>query len=185
MFMVYAASPVVNPPPVVSATMLHSHCSYCGTAYPPDAAWPRLCAGCGETTWRNPLPVAVILLPVDDHADGHGLVVVRRGIEPGYGQLALPGGYIEIGESWREAAVRELHEETGLTADADDVTLFDVHSATHGTLMVCGLLPARSARELPPSAPTDETLEWLVITEPRQLAFPVLTRLMADYFASA
>jgi 8-oxo-dGTP diphosphatase len=183
--MLDAAAAVVNLPAVVSATMQHSHCSYCGAAYAPDSAWPRLCAGCGETTWRNPLPVALVLLPVDDEAGRRGLVVVRRGIEPGYGELALPGGFIEVGESWREAAVRELREETGLIADADEVSLFDVHSGSRGTLMVCGLLPARAAADLPPSMPTDETLEWLVVTGPQPLAFPVLTRLMADYFASA
>ena len=43
-----------------------------------------------------------------------GVVVIRRDIEPFRGELALPGGFIETGESWREAAVRELSEETGL-----------------------------------------------------------------------
>ena len=44
--------------------MQHSHCSFCGTPFVPDAPWPRLCTSCGETTWRNPLPVGVLLFPV-------------------------------------------------------------------------------------------------------------------------
>ena len=136
--------------------MQHSHCSYCGTRYPDRAPWPRLCAGCGETTWSNPLPVAVVLLPVS-YPDGRdGLVVVRRDIEPARGELSLPGGFIETGESWREAAVRELREETGLIGEPDEVALFDVHSTRSGhNVLVFGTMPVRDATTLPPSAPTE------------------------------
>jgi ADP-ribose pyrophosphatase YjhB (NUDIX family) len=172
--------------------MRHSHCSFCGAAYAADAGWPRTCAVCGETTWHNPLPVAVALLPVlaGDAASGDGaragIVAVRRAIEPGYGQLGLPGGFVEVGESWQEAAVRELREETGIAADPAAVRLFDVHSTPTGhSLLVFGLLPAVPAAELPPVKPTDEALEWLVLTEPCELVFSTHTRALADYFASA
>jgi 8-oxo-dGTP diphosphatase len=164
--------------------MQHSHCSYCGTRYPDGLEWPRRCIGCGETTWSNPLPVAVVLLPVR-YADGRtGVVVVRRDIEPFRGEIALPGGFIETGESWRDAAVRELAEETGLTAEPDEVRLFDVHSSSNGySLLVFGVLPPRDADELPESAPTEESMEWLVLTEPTTLAFPTHTAAMTDFFA--
>ena len=164
--------------------MQHSHCSYCGSPYEQEAPWPRLCVDCGETTWRNPLPVAVALLPVDELGQ-RGLVVVRRDIEPARGQLALPGGYIEVGESWQEATVRELREETGLVADAAEVTLFAVHSVPMGTVNIFGLLPSRRSDDLPAPAPTEEATEWLVLTRPQPLAFSTHTRAMMDYFASA
>jgi 8-oxo-dGTP diphosphatase len=161
----------------------YAYCSYCGTPYPAlDAPWPRVCAGCGETTWRNPLPVAIVLLPVDTAAGGRGVVVVRRAIEPCLGELCLPGGFIEVGETWREAAVRELREEAGLHADAADVRLFGVYDAPV-TLMVCGLLPPVRADDLPPSAPTEEATEWLVVTEPLRLAFHTHTRAVGEFFA--
>jgi 8-oxo-dGTP diphosphatase len=161
----------------------YAHCSYCGTLYPlVDAPWPRVCAGCGETTWRNPLPVAIVLLPVDLPDGRRGVVVVRRAIEPCLGELCLPGGFMELGETWREAAVRELREETGLLADAAEVRLFDVYDVAAGMILVCGLLPPRQAGDLPPSAPTEEATEWLVLTEPVRLAFPTHTGAVAAYF---
>ncbi|MET7392093.1 NUDIX domain-containing protein [Dactylosporangium sp. NPDC005572] len=163
---------------------LHDHCSHCGAAFAQGAPWPRICASCGETTWRNPLPVAVALLPVDtDH--GRGLVVVRRDIEPMRGELGLPGGFIEVGEAWREATVRELREETTIEADAADVELFDVHSAQSGTLLVFGLLPPRPLADLPASVRTEESLGFEIAVEARELCFPTHTAAMARYFASA
>ncbi|MEH0970514.1 NUDIX domain-containing protein [Micromonospora sp. CPCC 205546] len=161
----------------------YSHCSFCGAAYPAAAGWPRVCAVCGGTVWRNPLPVAVAVLPVRT-ARGLGVVVVRRDIEPARGELALPGGFIEYGEEWQEALVRELREETGLRADAADARLLAVHGApAGGTMMVFGELPERPADALPPSAPTEEATEWLVLTEPTELAFSTHTRVLADFLA--
>ncbi len=44
---------------------------------------------------------------------GH-LLVVRRGARPGLGQLALPGGFIGEDETFKDAVLRELREETRL-----------------------------------------------------------------------
>jgi 8-oxo-dGTP diphosphatase len=158
-----------------------SHCPYCGAGYPAGLAWPRDCAVCGETHWLNPMPVAVALLPVERDG-GTGLVVVRRDIEPCRGELALPGGYMELGETWGEAAVRELGEETGLTAKAADATLFEV-SGGESTLNVFALLPPRQADTLPAPSATAEATEWLILHEPAPLAFPTHTAVVEAYFA--
>jgi 8-oxo-dGTP diphosphatase len=162
--------------------MQHAYCSYCGVAYAPDAPWPRVCAACGEITWRNPLPVGVALVPVDTD-EGRGLVAVRRDIDPGRGELGLPGGFIEYGEDWRTGVVRELREETTIVADAADVTLFDVHSSPSSTLLVFGLLPVRPLSALPPSVATEESTGYEVLVGPHPLVFSTHTQAMADYFA--
>jgi ADP-ribose pyrophosphatase YjhB (NUDIX family) len=140
-----------------------------------------VCVNCGETTWRNPLPVGVLLVPVR-YAEGDGLVVVRRDIEPARGELCLPGGFIEYGETWMEGAARELREEAGLHADPAEVRLFDVIS-TGVHVMVFGIVPARDIDDMPESAPTDESTEWIVIRAATELAFPSHTDAAATFFA--
>lgn len=158
-----------------------SHCSYCGHGFPPDPNWPRTCASCGHTTYANPLPVAVALQPVRD-SSGTGLVVVRRTIEPSRGTLALPGGFIETGETWQNAVVRELGEETRIPADAADVTLAGVLTDLDGHLLVFGLLPVRESSELLAPAPTDETDGWQLIHGPTELGFPLHTEAATGWF---
>lgn len=160
----------------------NSHCTYCGSPLGPGSGSSRRCPACGRTTYRNPLPVAVALLPVRD-GDRTGLVVVRRAIAPQRGLLALPGGFIDHGEDWRRAVVRELAEETRITAAPDEVRLADVLSAPDGHLLVFGLLPARDRGELAPSGPTDETEGWEVRHEPGELAFPLHTAAANSWFA--
>ncbi|MEU9719483.1 NUDIX domain-containing protein [Streptomyces sp. NPDC047976] len=163
------------------AQLRDSHCSTCGTPFDADG-WPRACAACGAVTYRNPLPVAVALLPVEDAA-GTGLVVITRTIEPALGGVALPGGFMDFGEDWRTAVVRELREETGIEAPASDVALADVLSSPGGHILVFGLLPPRPASALPPSAATDETTGWHILHAPAELAFPLHTRAAASWFA--
>jgi ADP-ribose pyrophosphatase YjhB (NUDIX family) len=158
---------------------LYAHCTYCGARFTPAQPWPRRCGACGETSYLNPKPVAVALLPV-----GEGLLVVRRGIPPARDLLALPGGYIEVGETWQQAAVRELREEVGVESDPSGVRLYDTISAPDGTLLVFGLLSPLTG-ELPESAANEESLGWQVIDEPTPLGFDLHTRVANRYFAVA
>jgi len=60
----------------------------------------------------NPVPAVGVVCFRDDQ-----VLLIRRGTPPRLGEWSLPGGRIEPGERAVEAALRELHEETGVRAD--------------------------------------------------------------------
>ena len=157
---------------------LHDHCSYCGAAYAAGAPWPRACVACANITYRNPLPVAVALVPVGD-----GLLLVRRAIAP-IGKLALPGGFIDHDETWQEAMAREVLEETGVDLDPASLREHAVRSSPAGHLLVFGIAPTVSAKRLPTFHPSAEVSERVVATTPPDdVAFPLHDELIRAYFA--
>jgi ADP-ribose pyrophosphatase YjhB (NUDIX family) len=157
----------------------NSCCSHCGTRYPIAAPWPVTCTACGNTNYLNPLPVVVMLVPV-----GGGLVVARRNIEPRKGTLVLPGGYLDIGETWQEGARRELYEETGIEVYADEITLYDVSNGLDNTLVITGLAAVQPRSCLKPFS-SSETQEIALIEGPIELGFPLHNLLIRRYFADA
>lgn len=155
----------------------HSYCSFCGSRFPDDLAWPRMCPVCHNTTYRNPLPVAVVLVPVDG-----GLLVVRRAIAPHIGKLALPGGYINMGESWQAAGAREVIEETGFSLDPATIHEFRVKSAPDGTVLIFGISQPLERSRISAFVPTSEASECIVIQAASELAFPLHTEVVEAYF---
>jgi ADP-ribose pyrophosphatase YjhB (NUDIX family) len=75
------------------------------------------CAVCGHIAYVNPRLV-VTTIPITD--DGE-VVLLRRGIEPGRGWWAQPGGFLEVDETVTEAAIRETLEETGLIVQPGEI----------------------------------------------------------------
>jgi ADP-ribose pyrophosphatase YjhB (NUDIX family) len=66
--------------------------------------------GQGVSADRPTVAVGVLLL------DGDRVLLVQRGKPPAVGRWTVPGGKVELGETLEEAALRELHEETGMRA---------------------------------------------------------------------
>ncbi len=155
----------------------HAYCSYCGGRFVADAPWPRHCSQCRRVSYRNPLPVVVVLLPL-----GQGLVVIRRNIEPSKGTLTLPGGYLDLGETWQEGAQRELLEETGIAIAAESLSLYDVQNGLDDTLVIFGLAPRQAQAVLQPFC-SAETQELVLIEGPMELGFPMHTAVVKRFFA--
>ena len=69
---------------------------------------------------RNPLPTVDLIIEFDD-----GIILIKRKNPPD--GWALPGGFVEYGESIESASIREAREETGL--DVELVRQFHTYSA--------------------------------------------------------
>jgi nitroreductase len=158
------------------------HCTACGAAHT-DSDFPKTCPGCKAVAYRNPTPVAVVLLPVRT-ARGLALMTIRRAIEPKLGELALPGGYVDHKETWQEGAARELFEETGMRVDAEAIKPFAVHSPPGGrVVLIFGEAPAMDESALADFVASPETSEHALIHEPGDLAFPLHTLAANSWFA--
>jgi 8-oxo-dGTP diphosphatase len=67
-------------------------------------------------TYEHPRPSVTVDLVIFTIAENDlKVLLIRRGLEPFKGRLALPGGFVEIDESLEKAAARELKEEAGVT----------------------------------------------------------------------
>lgn len=167
------------------------HCSYCGAAYEEPLAYPRTCPdpACGITVWANPIPVCVLLVPVRD-GDRTGLLVLRRGIEPQRGRLALPGGFLEEHESWQEGGARELGEELGVAVDPAAMAPFWFASSAPrpNRLLLFSTAAAVDRGELPAFAASHEAEERGVVYGPdgldALLAFPLHAEAARRWFAA-
>ena len=97
-------------------------CPRCGRDA--DVAFPRSisCPHCGYGAYYNPKPVAGA---IPRTAAGE-VLLLRRGFAPGKGLWTFPGGFVDLGESTEQAAVRETHEE--LRIDVELGRLVGVYS---------------------------------------------------------
>ena len=97
-------------------------CSRCGSALRFGAIdgedRERLaCPDCGHIAYVNPRLV-VTVFPITEAGE---IVLIRRGIEPGKGWWAQPGGFLEVDETVNQAAIRETFEETGLLVEPGEI----------------------------------------------------------------
>ena len=132
-----------------------THCGRCGTALtfgpvPGEERERLVCPSCGQIAYVNPRLV-VTTLPVTD--DGR-LVLIKRGIPPGVGTWAQPGGFLEIDETVAEAARRETLEETGLVVEPGE--LIGLYTRLEAAVVVVAFEARVTAGE-PRTSP--ETLE--------------------------
>jgi ADP-ribose pyrophosphatase YjhB (NUDIX family) len=159
-----------------------AHCGYCGTAFADtQSIHTRTCQNCRRTSYKNPLPVAVVLVPVQLE-ESLGLLCIRRSIPPKAGQLALPGGFIGYGESWQAGAVREVSEETGLEMQAETIRLARVYSAPDSTILIFAIAPIQPKRVLETLSTSSETSEIAVLETFAELAFPLHTSVAEEFF---
>jgi 8-oxo-dGTP diphosphatase len=124
-------------------------CPRCGRDARVDYPRRLTCPRCGYDAFFNPAPVASVVL----EAPGGGVVLARRGTEPGKGHWSIPGGYVDLGESVEDAAHREIREELGI--DIELLRLVGVYSKPEDRV----ILIVFAARALGTPTPTPEAPE--------------------------
>ncbi len=157
-------------------------CKFCGIEHTVDN-YPKKCSNCEMETFKNPLPVAVLLLPVITPDGKIGMLTGQRSIAPKIGEFGLIGGYVDCGDaSFEAAAVRELLEEARITIPVDDVRT--VYSYSDGTFMLvfCEANTPIPLAVVEDFFPTSECSSLEVLFEPETLCFVSHTVAMADWF---
>jgi ADP-ribose pyrophosphatase YjhB (NUDIX family) len=135
-------------------------CSKCGAKVtlrvPPGDSLPRhVCDNCGTIHYRNPLVVVGTIPQWEDR-----ILMCRRAIEPRHGLWTLPAGFMELGETLAQAALRETMEEARARVELGEV--FSLLSVPH----VDQVHAFYSARLLDRDfAPGEETLEVALFRE--------------------
>ena len=160
---------------------LFTYCSRCGGeldfgAMTGEDRERMVCRSCGFVAYANPRMV-VTALPVNAAGE---VVLLRRGIEPGYGAWAQPGGFLEIDETATQGAVRETLEETGLLIEPTSIV--GLYSRPQAAIVVV-VFEARivggepttgmEALEIAPFAP--DAIPW------PELAFDTTTWALRDW----
>jgi 8-oxo-dGTP diphosphatase len=151
------------------------YCPRCGN----DATikFPRsiTCGKCGYGAFYNPKPVACAITtnPQDE------IILLRRGFEPNKGRWSMPGGFVDLGESVEDAAIRETNEEIGVditlqqlvgvySRSTDRIVVVVYAARTEGT-------PTRTEEALEVQAFRPTTIPW------DELAFWSDGRALRDY----
>lgn len=140
----------------------------------------RSCPKCGAAVevYRNPLLTVDVIIRIP----GRGIVLIERK-NPPFG-WALPGGFVDYGESLESAALREAEEETGL--DLADLRQFRAYSdpdrdSRHHTVTMVFTALGRGN----PRAADDAKCLRVFGPEglPTSIAFDH-SRILADYFCT-
>jgi ADP-ribose pyrophosphatase YjhB (NUDIX family) len=134
------------------------------------------CEACGHIVYVNPRLV-VTTFPVTDAGE---IVLIKRGIEPGIGEWAQPGGFLEVDETVHQAAIRETWEETGLLVEPGEIIgLYTRLEAAVVTIAfearIVGGTPAPTPEATEIQAYTPEQIPW------RDIAFRTTTWALRDW----
>lgn len=169
---------MLRPPP--------KFCRNCGTAVQmrlPDDGDTReraVCPACGTVHYDNPLNV-VGTVPVWGD-DGAQVLLCKRNIEPRWGKWTLPAGFMELGETTAQGALRETDEEAGAQIELGELfTLMNVPRVGQVHLFYRARLLSERFN------PGHETIEARLFREDEipwdEIAFRTVRETLQHYFA--
>lgn len=162
----------------------YSYCGSCGTKFN-NLDWPRVCQCCKNETFRNPIPVAVGMLPFFDD-NFIGLLLIKRAIKPCIGEFAFPGGFVNWTEPWEETLSREMLEETGIITVPEEYIYNSTYSTPDGTrILIFGMSKKiRTKQDIKHFKPNDEVSELIIGTNQTSLCFSLHQKVYDDFFVN-
>jgi 8-oxo-dGTP diphosphatase len=92
------------------------------------------------------------------------ILLVKRGREPGRGLWAVPGGKVRYGEPMRDAARREMLEETGLDVEVGDVVWVGEYIEGADHLVLIDFAGSVIGGDLQPADDADDA-RWVPLEE--------------------
>jgi len=129
---------------------------------------------------RNPVPTVDIIIEIEREDNKQGIVLINRKNPPlGW---ALPGGFVDYGESLEEAAIRESKEETSL--DVELKSQLHTYSNPNRDPRLHTISTVFVARAVGEPKAQDDAAEIGVFTK-EEINFPLAfdhQKILADYF---
>jgi len=157
-------------------------CPNCGAKIvlrvPDGDTLPRhVCSSCGAIHYRNPLMVIGSIPEWDDQ-----VLLCRRAIEPRLGLWTLPAGFMELGETVAQAAIRETLEEANARVELGSVFTMlsvphvnQVHIFYRARLLDLDFCPGTESLEV--ALFREQDVPW------RELAFRTISATLKHYYA--
>lgn len=167
--------PMFGPPPM-------NYCSNCGgrVAFrvpPGDTLARHVCDACGSIHYRNPLMVVGAIPEWDDR-----ILLCKRAIEPRLGRWTVPAGFMELGESTGQAAIRETLEEANARIELGEACSMvsvlpanQVHLFFRARLLDLDFSPGTESLEV--QLFTEAEIPW------NELAFRTISIALRHYYA--
>ncbi|MFZ4855637.1 MAG: nucleotide triphosphate diphosphatase NUDT15 [Desulfuromonadaceae bacterium] len=138
----------------------------------------QICSSCGWVHYRNPSPGVVILVSAGDQ-----VLLGKRGPRNfAAGNWCLPGGFVEFEEDFLTAAVREVHEETGLEVTITGIISVVSNFLTPDLHTLVVVLAARIVGGLEQAGDDLEQLAWYPLAGPfPEMAFEADRHIIERY----
>ena len=160
------------------------YCPSCAAPFPEGyASQPLNCGSCRFTYYFNTTSATAALLV---RPDGMALFI-RRAKDPAKDQLAMPGGFVDEGETAEDAVRREFTEEVGFAPESVDFlcsrpNLYFYNEVTYSVLDFFFVARA-CGDEVPQALDGVASVHWLdpLFIPPDEIAFPSMQYALEIY----
>ncbi len=144
--------------------MRHSHCANCGhPSDPEEAGWKRRCPDCGAEHFPRVDPVAIMLAVHGDKC----LLGRQAAWRPG--MWSCLAGFVEPGETFEQAAARELFEEAGCRANPETARYLFCQPWPFPSSLMIGLILEATSEDLAIDFSEIETARWFTREEAKAI----------------